>query len=34
MTRPLRRAHRIVAVLMAVLLPCLVAAALAARHAW
>ena len=34
MTRPLRRAHRVIATLMAVLLPLFVAAALAARRSW
>jgi hypothetical protein len=34
MIRPLRRAHRAVAALLAVLLPLIVAAALAARRAW
>jgi hypothetical protein len=34
MIRPLRRVHRIVAMLLAVLLPLVVAAALAARHSW
>lgn len=34
MIRPLRRAHRTIAVLLAVALPLLVAAALAARRPW
>ena len=34
MIRPLRRVHRIAALLLAVLLPILVGAALAARHGW
>ena len=34
MIRPLRRVHRIVAMLLAALLPLVVAAALAARHSW
>jgi len=34
MIRPLRRAHRVIAVLLAVLLPLVVAAALAARRSW
>ena len=34
MIRPLRRAHRAIALLMAVLLPLIVAAALAARRPW
>ena len=34
MIRPLRRAHRLVIVIMAVLLPWLVAAALLARRSW
>jgi hypothetical protein len=34
MIRPLRRVHRAVATLLAVVLPILVAAALAARHSW
>jgi hypothetical protein len=34
MIRPLRRVHRVVAMLLAVVLPILVAAALAARHSW
>lgn len=34
MIRPLRRAHRVIAALLAVLLPLLVVAALAARRAW
>lgn len=34
MIRPLRRVHRVVAMLLAVLLPILVGAALAARHSW
>jgi hypothetical protein len=34
MIRPLRRAHRAIALLLAALLPLIVAAALAARHAW
>jgi hypothetical protein len=34
MIRPLRRAHGTIAVLLAVLLPLIVAAALAARHTW
>lgn len=34
MIRPLRRAHRMIAVVLAVALPLLVAAALAARRPW
>jgi hypothetical protein len=34
MTRPLRRVHRAAAILLAILLPLLVAAALSARHPW
>jgi cytochrome b len=34
MTRPLRRVHATIAALLAVLLPLLVAAALAARRSW
>jgi hypothetical protein len=34
MIRPLRRAHRTIAALLAVLLPIVVAAALAARRPW
>ena len=34
MIRPLRRGHRTIAALLAVLLPLLVAAALAARRPW
>jgi hypothetical protein len=34
MIRPLRRAHRIIATLLAVLLPLIVAAALVARRSW
>src|SRR6185503_10911992 len=34
MIRPLRRAHRAIALLLAALLPLIVAAALAARHSW
>jgi hypothetical protein len=34
MIRPLRRSHRTIAALLAVLLPLLVAAALAARRPW
>jgi hypothetical protein len=34
MIRPLRRAHRVIVVLLAVLLPWLVVAALAARRSW
>jgi hypothetical protein len=34
MIRPLRRAHRAIALLLALLLPLLVATALMARHSW
>ena len=34
MIRPLRRAHRTIALLLAALLPLIVASALAARHPW
>jgi hypothetical protein len=34
MIRPLRRAHRVIVVIMAVTLPWLVAAALLARRSW
>jgi hypothetical protein len=34
MIRPLRRVHRVIAMLLAVVLPLLVAAALTARHSW
>jgi hypothetical protein len=34
MTRPLRRVHRVIAILLALALPLVVVAALAARHSW
>lgn len=34
MIRPLRRAHRTIALLLAVLLPLIVGAAIAARRSW
>lgn len=34
MIRPLRRTHRVVVTMLAVALPLLVAAAVAARHPW